>query len=317
MTGSEKDIGRSVAVICFVARAIVTMALWAIALGGLAWLRSPTTAFYLGTALLATAVWHRARTDSVQTASLLVAIATGIGLMTETIYVSDRMNTVFKYYLHIWLLLALAASVLLPHMLARIARPQRRLWGDLLAVALICGLFTSAAATIGLLRYPRMRSPVATLDGMLYLRGTRPSEDDAFQWLEREVHGAPVLLEAQGPPYQLYSRVSMNTGLPTVLGWEHHLRQQGRTAEQIEARRKDVRTIFETTDHETAGALLDRYRVDFVFVGPLERQTYSKEGLSKFDGWNHTEVVFRNRDVTIHARPGVVESMKAWIDPLP
>jgi uncharacterized membrane protein len=237
--------------------------------------------------------------------------------MTETVYVSDHMNTVFKYSLHIWLLLALAAGVLLPRTLALASRPLRPLWRDLTAVAVVCGLFTSAAATIGLLRHPPMRSPVTTLDGMLYLHEARPSEAEAFEWLERQVKGTPVLLEAQGPPYELFSRVSMNTGLPTVLGWEHHLRQQGRSPRQIEARRTDVRTIFGTTDRETASSILDRYGVDYVFLGPLERQAYSEEGLSKFDSWESTEVVFRNRDVTIHARPGVLESTRAWRDPLP
>lgn len=299
------------------ARRMGRAALWAIALGGVAWLRSATTALYLGTALLAAAVWFRVRTPSVQTASLLAAVAAGIGFMTETVYVSDRANTVFKYGLHGWLLLAAAAGVLLQRTRARIPRAQRPLWNDLLAVGLVCGLFTSVAAATGLVRDPPIPSPIPTLDGTLYLRGARPSEAEALQWLQRRVRGVPVLLEAQGPPYERYSRVSMNTGLPTVLGWEPHLRQQGRAPGEIERRRRDVRTIFDTTDGGVARSLLDRYRVAFVFIGSLERATYSKEGLSKFDSWRSTEVVFRNREVTIHARPGVLESTRSWSDPLP
>jgi uncharacterized membrane protein len=298
------------------ARTLGLLVLGSVAVGAVAWLKATSVAFYLGTAVLATTVWLRERSASVQTAALVTAVAAGIGVMTETVHVSDRMNTVFKYSLHIWLLLALAAGVLLPRALARASRPLRPVWRDLAAVGLLCGLFTSAAATIGLLRSPPMRSPIPTLDGTLYLRDARPSEAKAFEWIEREVRGAPVLLEAQGPPYELFSRVSMNTGLSTVLGWEHHLRQQGRSPEQTEARRRDVRAIFDTTDHEAARSLLDRYGVDFVFLGPLERRTYSKDGLLKFDRWSATEVVFRDGDVTIHARPGVLESTRAWEAPL-
>jgi YYY domain-containing protein len=289
----------------------------AVALGAVSWLRSPTTALYLGITLLAATVWLRVRTPRVQTASLLVAVAAGIALLTETVYVSDRMNTVFKYGLHVWLLLAAAAGVLLARSLARLPRLRRPAWNNLLAAGMICGLFTSVAAATGLLREPPISSPVPTLDGMLYLRDARPFEAEAFRWLEGEVHGTPVLLEAQGPPYEDYSRVSMNTGLPTVLGWDGHLRQQGRSPGEIDRRRRDVRTIFETTNREVARSLLDRYRVDFVFVGPLERATYSKEGLSKFGSWRSTEVVFRNRDVAIHARPGVLESTRSWSETLP
>jgi uncharacterized membrane protein len=62
---------------------------------------------------------------------------------------------------------------------------------------------------------------------------------------------------------------------------------------------------------------MDRYHVDLVFLGPLERSTYSAEGLAKFEDWTATRIAFRNRDVTIHARPGVLESTAAWREPFP
>ena len=45
----------------------------------------------------------------------------------------------------------------------------------------------------------------------------------------------PVLVEAAGPSYQEFGRVSMNTGLPIVLGWEYHVfqRSQSQVAAQV------------------------------------------------------------------------------------
>lgn len=45
----------------------------------------------------------------------------------------------------------------------------------------------------------------------------------AYIWLNKNVKGQPVVLEACGDSYQNYdNRVSAMTGLPTVLGWYVH-----------------------------------------------------------------------------------------------
>ena len=84
-----------------------------------------------------------------------------------------------------------------------------------------------------------------SLDGLRYLNETRPGEYRAVLWLRREVRGTPVLLEAQGDPYQDFSRISMLTGLPTVLGWEHHVKQRGNSEEEIAERRDAIRRLLE------------------------------------------------------------------------
>ena len=67
-------------------------------------------------------------------------------------------------------------------------------------------------------------------------------------------------------------------------------------------------------DH--AAAILDRYRVDFVFVGPLERQRYPAAGLAKLETWPRLERVFEQGEVVIYATPGAVHAEKSWLDPV-
>ena len=74
----------------------------------------------------------------------------------------------------------------------------------------------------------------------------------------------------------------MLTGLPTVLGWDYHVKQRGNPESEIEARRIAVKALYSTADTAIAARLLKRYRVAYVYVGWLERKTYPPPGLLKF-----------------------------------
>jgi uncharacterized membrane protein len=103
--------------------------------------------------------------------------------------------------------------------------------------------------------------------------------------LQREVAGTPAIVEAHGEPYGYYFRVSANTGLPTILGSvEHERTVYGRSAlaGEMQQRIADIKEIYETADSTAAQALLERYGVEYVFVGVLERGKY-QVALDKFE----------------------------------
>jgi uncharacterized membrane protein len=95
--------------------------------------------------------------------------------------------------------------------------------------------------------------------------------------------------------------------LPAVLGWgKHEWRWRGGTHteqwswEPARTRREDVTKAYETTSAEEAKAILDKYDVEYVYVGSLEKQDFSATSLAKFDTF--MDVVFKNSDVTIYRR---------------
>ena len=187
----------------------------------------------------------------------------------------------------------------------------------MLSGAVLGGGLTSVLGAVGYLSEPRAAGPVPTLDGLAFLEAQRPSEREAYRWLNSAVPGNPVVLEAHGPPYQAFSRVAMNTGLPTVLGWEYHLWQQGRHREEIDARARAVREMYDTTDAVEAERLLRHYRVDLVVVGPLERQTYSAAGLAKFEVSSDFQPAFRSGDMVVYERLARAATVKTWVEPIP
>jgi uncharacterized membrane protein len=110
------------------------------------------------------------------------------------------------------------------------------------------------------------------------------------------------VLDAHTVEYNWGNRVSVYTGLPAVVGWNWHQRQQHTDqSDQIWQRVNDVDTMYQTTDIQGALALLKQYNVKLIIVGDLERAYYDPAGLEKFKtmaGLGIIRAVY-NRDNTV------------------
>jgi YYY domain-containing protein len=231
-----------------------------------------------------------------------------------------RMNTVFKFYLQTWLMWGVAASAALAWLFPRVRRwhHARKLWLGMLGVLLLVAALYPLLATPAKIN-DRFDTDVGpTLDGWAYMKtatyydpqpGSEPYQLkwdlEAIRWLLDNVVGSPVILEGQTPEYRWGSRYSINTGLPTVLGWNWHQRQQRAAANEQEVwvRASDVETIYDTPIPEMAQQLLQKYHVRYIIVGPLERTYYHPMGLVKFEGMvadGSLQVVYSNEQVTIY-----------------
>jgi uncharacterized membrane protein len=134
-----------------------------------------------------------------------------------------------------------------------------------------------------------------------------PDEYDAIRWLNRNVSGTPVILEATGDGYTDYARISSRTGLPTVLGWPHHERTWRGSDEPLNGRQEDVRQAYTSTSPREAKDILEKYDVEYVYVGYLEKEAYGEAGLAKFSTF--MEVAYRNDGVIIYRMPREVETV--------
>lgn len=228
-----------------------------------------------------------------------------------------RMNTVFKFYLQAWVLLALLAGPAVVGAVHRLRTAhQHATWGRLWVTALV--LAVSCAGVYPLLATPtklglRFAPLAPTLDGMAYMRHATyadngrdlglPDDYRAIVWMLENVAGSPVVLEGQAPLYHWGSRFSSYTGLPTVLGWDWHQQQQrfGYQA-RIRERQRDVALAYDTPDWDRAEAILRTYDVAYIVVGGLERAYYSPAGLAKFEGvvGAELELAYRDGGVTIY-----------------
>ncbi|MDA0769232.1 MAG: DUF2298 domain-containing protein [Chloroflexi bacterium] len=232
----------------------------------------------------------------------------------------DRMNSIFKFYLQVWVLLALASAYLLWRLghgkkvsLLRLSIPQKA-WMLMLVALVVSASIYPVLGTQDRLR-DRFNDRVTplTLEGAAYIdeavyRDAKGDIDlatdyEGIQWLKDNVQGSPIVLEGVTPTYRWGGRVSINTGLPTVVGWQWHQEQQRWAYRQeIGNRIRDVQTIYDTQDTEEAKLLLKRYGVQYVYVGKLEQLYFSEDGLRKFDDDMSDDLtkVFENDDVAIY-----------------
>jgi uncharacterized membrane protein len=110
-------------------------------------------------------------------------------------------------------------------------------------------------------------------------------ERDGINWLRQNVDGSPTTIEAVTPIYHYGSRISIYTGLPAVSGWQWHQEQQRtKFAEAVRIRQGDVNEFYTTTSIGDAREILEKYDVEWVIVGSVERNYYPDSGLRKFDG---------------------------------
>ncbi|MFN8594399.1 MAG: DUF2298 domain-containing protein [Thermomicrobiales bacterium] len=286
-------------------------------------------AFTLG--VFAAIGWLELNGASRRFVCLLLAAAFFTVAGVELVVVADdllgspayRMNTVFKFYNQIWVLLALSGAALIPYMLRQVALSRRLASRGQPSSAIAAWAGTGAVvATVVLLLsllYPVLATgprlaqrftpgtPSPSLDALAWMNeGTVPSFGEngettityagdraAIAWLWQNVAGSPVIAEASIGPYRCNgSRISAATGLPTILGWERHEEQQ-RYPDTLPGRVDDVRRLYTSPNVEEKERILRKYNVAYVVVGDVERvyplnnnecsPTGSADGIAAFD----------------------------------
>lgn len=237
--------------------------------------------------------------------ALLTLLGLGLTLTPEFFFLQDifstRMNTIFKFYFQAWVLWSLVGAWWMmkspgpPVVLATVARLIAAL---LISVGLLYTIFAIPARAD---QNQALYGSAGTLDGTAWLAEKHPHDWAAIRWLNSEIDGRPIILEAPGDEHAAYvyeGRISALTGLPTVLGWAGH-ENQWRGNYAVQARREqDLTTLFNTLDQDLTCSLLDRYNVTYVYVGPTEQRRYPVEGLEKFG--TLFPVIYQNEAVTIY-----------------
>lgn len=255
---------------------------------------------------------------SIQFIYLLILLGALLSLFCELFYIQDsfginspqyiRFNTVFKIYVQHWIVWALATGTAFYHLWTR--------WdmgniGDIKGIniekmgfAVVSIMLIVAAMSYPVFAtYSRVGNfkDQPTLDGAAYLKQQYPNEYNAIMWLNN-LSGTPVVLQSPGHAYKLNTHVTAFTGLPTVLGWGSHENNWRNGADIVNERWYEVPSVYTSGELDTVNRILDKYNVEYIYVGGVEKERYGGHDAKKvfMNNQDRFRLVYFNPDVHIY-----------------
>jgi len=227
---------------------------------------------------------------------ILILVATLLIIIPEIIYVKDiyipsfhRANTMFKLVYQSFMIYALVSGYIIARVLINIKKRAIKLF------LVSCFLFLVSCPLI----YPHFAikgyygdlKNFRGLDGLTFLQQRYPEDFETLGWLEKNIQGQPTILEAVGDSYTEYNRLSMASGLPTVEGWLVHEWLWRGSFDEPGKRAADVQKIYESKNLEETKQLVSKYKINYIYVGGMERQKYQVSE-EKFEDLG--EIVFQS-----------------------
>jgi YYY domain-containing protein len=255
---------------------------------------------------------------------VLAGLALALTLFVEIyVIVGDigRQNTVFKFYIQAWLLFSVAGGAAVAWLVQ--GSPDwrgwvRGSWYSIAGLLFIVALMYPIMATRGKAVYRMGTDTSPTLDGMQYMVSSQEGENGVYfplnddykmiRWMQDHLQGSPTIMEGRSYPseYRWDGRVSIYTGLPSVLGWSWHQKQQ-RTFppmdQVIDRRAANIIAFYTIPDIQPAWDILRDYDVSYVVVSGLEKAYFPPEGLAKFSemvSMGLLKVVYHDGDATLY-----------------
>jgi len=249
-------------------------------------------------------------------------IGTGLLLtiVVELVYlVGDigRMNVVFKLYHQAWMLLTLPMGLAAATLWRDLVHWRRRTqfaFQVVFTILIFIALLFPVLATKDKITDRMDPNAPKSLDGMKYMETSQFAVNGtvmdlgqdyrAIQWMQENVQGSPVILEAQAYEYYWGNRYTIYTGLPGVVGWNYHQRQQRAVLRNnaVQERVDEVNAFYLSLDQKFVTNYLDKYNVEYIIVGQQEQAFYPAEVLVKFETYDGTlwDKVYSEADTVIY-----------------
>jgi YYY domain-containing protein len=227
---------------------------------------------------------------------ILASIGLFLLIFCEIFYLKDnmgdtyfRMNTIFKCYLPVWIILGIASTTMVGKLLS-----ESR-WIPVISVrntAIITATLVGLLFVLPFIIPFTMSYGTGTLDGLAYLKDSHTGDYGGVTYL-RTLHGDERIVEAEGGDYNYYSRISSFTGIPAIIGMPfHEYMWRSDDTGWFSTRPQDIQSIYE--DPEKTVMLMKKYNATLLYVGDAEHERYDVHipatGLEKVYSAGGTEI---------------------------
>ncbi|GEM_PF-3545764 len=191
----------------------------------------------------------------------------------------SRANTVFKVWYQAWVLFCIATACAYFYLI-------KRFWPKIKKIKTF-PIFLPFIMDVALLTFFVFKYPINSvryitgdtyenkgLNGEDYLKSYSLGDYILIKYLNQNITGQPIILEAAGSSYTHDSVISSYTGLPTVIGWSDH--ELGWRADwpYIANRLGDIEIMYKSSDIEKVSELVKQYGIQYVVISGTERAKY-------------------------------------------
>jgi len=215
---------------------------------------------------------------------LLFSFGTFLIIIPEFFYIKDiypahfRANTMFKMGYQAFIMMAIASA----YTFTRIKNIGRIKTIILRFIFIFSFFFVFIYPFFAVPSYYGQLNRTVELDGAQWLKANYPEDKEIIDYVNQNIKGQPIILEAQGDSYTDYERISSYTGNPTIAGWWVHEWLWRGSSDIVGKKIPDVVSIYESNDINLTRKLLKDYRVDYVVISNLERKKYPDLNEDKF-----------------------------------
>lgn len=178
------------------------------------------------------------------TATLLIIIPELIYLKDIYIYEHRRANTMFKLTYQAFIMYALISGYVFYKVRILLKSKILNYFYGLLFALIFC--IHMIYPYFAIKSFYGDFQNYKGLWGLNYLKNDFPDNFIAINWINKNISGQPVMLEAVGDSYTTFNQVSVTTGLPTVEGWIVHEWLWRGGYDKPKLRQDDVQSIYES-----------------------------------------------------------------------
>lgn len=213
--------------------------------------------------------------------------AMGLVVMPEVVFVKDiygegysRSNTMFKLTYQAFIMFAIIAGYVVVKTLV-INVTKKRFKAGIVALVLLIGctlyFFEAVHDSCGNVFDSDNFKGVSAL---YYLNNdeTFSADKEMCDYINDNIKEKSTILESAGYSYTEYNRMSVVTGMPTVIGWETHEWLWKNDIESVRKRQEDVKKIYTSDSRDEINRYVSWYDIDYIYIGDLEYQKYEGEG---------------------------------------
>lgn len=216
---------------------------------------------------------------------LIIGIcAVGLVILPEIVYLKDiygddyrRYNTMFKLTYEAYILFCISVN----YIIFKLLIDKNKYLFVFGAVLLILNSSTFGYGIDTLITKNKNGNYIGIAEAESFLKNELPKDYEAINWMNENVDKDKVIVEAAelNNSYSKYSRVSVFTGNPAVIGWMTHewlwrMNEDYSFPAEIGGRNQEVTLFYNSTNIDTAREFLEKYDVSYIYIGELEYTTY-------------------------------------------